>query len=104
MQKPALHQTLFILSFSSRIDRHAAPNTKRRNPRLSIDNNRADGDVEDAVSAGLQETDCSRIHAARVAFQFANDLHGANLWSARYRPARKQGGQQISQTRVVFQS
>jgi hypothetical protein len=53
MQEPALHQTLFILAFRSRIDSDPAATHKRRLFQFGI-NHRANRDVKDAIAAGFQ--------------------------------------------------
>src|SRR6185369_1788599 len=103
VQEPALHQTLFILTLGSGIDRHATTDTEVCNTRFRINHNRANRDVEDAVAARLQQTDRARVRAARKTFELANDLHRANLRRARDRAARKQRRHQIRETRAVSQ-
>src|SRR5689334_3035230 len=83
MQEPALHQTLLILALGSRIDYDTATHTKRRRTSVSINHNRADRDVEDAITARLQQPDRSGVSAAWKTFELANDLHRANLRRAR---------------------
>src|ERR1041385_8440137 len=79
MQEPALHQTLLVLALGSRIDYDTATYTKRRRTSFRIDHNRADRDVEDAITARLQQPDRSGVSAAWEMFELANDLHRANL-------------------------
>src|SRR3569832_752739 len=85
MQEPALHQTLLVLTLGSRIDYDTATHTKRRHLRFGINYNRADRDVEDAITARLQQPDRARVSATRKTFEVANDLHRADLWRARDR-------------------
>src|SRR6185369_6743237 len=85
VQKTALHQTLFILALGSRIDRHTTTDTEVCNTSFRINHDRANRDVEDAVTARLQQPNRSRIRAARKTLELANDLHRANLRCARDR-------------------
>src|SRR6476469_6327745 len=78
-QKPALHQTLFILTRRGRIDRHATTNAKRRHTTLPVDHHRANRHTEHALSSRPQQPDRTRISAAWKTLEFANDLHRAYL-------------------------
>src|SRR6185437_497975 len=104
MEEPALHQTLLVLTLGSRIDYDTATHAKRRHTGFRIDHNRADGDVEDAITTGLQQSNRSGVSATWETLEFANDLHRANLRRARDRTAGKQRAHQVDQTRSVAQS
>src|ERR1044072_2640178 len=103
LQEAALHQTLFILTFRSRIDRHTTTDAKRRDIRVRVDYDRANRDTENAFITGPQEPDRTRVSTARKAFEFANDLHRAYLRSARDRTTWKQRAHQFRQARVWSQ-
>src|SRR6185503_21160184 len=103
MQKPTLHQTLFVLAFGSRINNHPAPNSNRRDISFSIDNHCAYRDVEDAVTSGSQKSDRSRVSTAWKAFELTDNLHRANLRCAGHRSTRKQGSHQLNQARPLSQ-
>src|SRR5689334_12212161 len=75
LQEPALHQTLFILTSGSRIDRHTTTNTERSYTTLHVNHHRADRHTEHTLPTRPQQSDRARVSSARKALQLANDLH-----------------------------
>src|SRR6185369_11102517 len=103
MQEPALHQTLFILTLGSRIDRYATADTEICNTSFRINHDRADRDVEDTVTTRLQQPDRSCVRTARKTLELVNDLHRANLRRTRDRTTREKRAHQINQRNPVAQ-
>src|ERR1051325_9689092 len=101
MQKPALHQTLFILVLGSRVYSYSTTDTESHHTRFNINHHRANRDIENAITVRLQEANRACINAARKTFQLTNDLHRANLGRARDRSARKQRAHQVDKARSI---
>ena len=69
-------------------------------PARPVEHDGADRDVELSVARGRDIADRAAIDAARLAFQFADDLHGANLGRTGDRAARKQRAQHVLEPHV----
>src|SRR5262249_30313743 len=74
---PRLGKGFVVFGVGVAVGDDSAANLKAR--AISLDENRADSDIELARAAAAQIADRAGIDAAAIRFQLVDDLHGADL-------------------------